>query len=64
MSFYWVYANIDGGSRWHLVYDRDPGLYFIASDFEEDHYDIATYREDFPENKVVGPLTPPEEPTP
>ena len=59
MSFYWIHANIDGQSRWHLVYDKDPGLLFVAADFEEDNYDIVEYRKEFPHNKVVGPIQPP-----
>lgn len=60
MSFYWIHANIDGKPRWHLVYDRDPGLYFVASDFEEDHYDIEEYKKDFPKNIVLGPISEPK----
>ena len=59
MKFYWIHANIDGSARWHLVMDRDPGLFFVASDFEEDEYDIEMYREEFPDNCVVGPIEPP-----
>jgi hypothetical protein len=43
-----------------MVYDKDPGLLFVAIDFEEDHYDIEAYKQDFPHNKVVGPIEPPK----
>jgi len=36
----------------------------VAIDFEEDHYDIDTYRKDFPQNRVVGPIEPPGQYTP
>ena len=53
MHTYWIYANISGAARWHLVYDKRPGLYFVQEDFEEEEYDIETYREEFPDNEVV-----------
>lgn len=53
MNFYYIYANIDGAKKWHLVYDKRPGLYFVQSDFEEDEYDIEMYREEFPQNEVI-----------
>lgn len=52
-NLYWINANISGSSRWHLVYDKRPGLYFVQEDFEEEEYGIETYREDFPDNEVV-----------
>jgi len=54
--YYWVHANISGQAKWHLVYDKKPGLYFIEEDFEEEEYDIAMYREEFPDNEVVDVL--------
>jgi len=56
MRYYWVYANISGQAKWHLVYDKNPGLYFIEEDFEEEEYDIAMYRDEFPDNEVVDVL--------
>ena len=56
MSYYWIHANISGRAKWHLVYDKDPGLYFVSEDFEEEEYDIATYRKEFPDNEVVDVL--------
>lgn len=50
---YYIYANISGAKRWHLVYDKRPGLYFVEEDFEEEEYDIEEYRKDFPDNEVV-----------
>lgn len=64
MSFYWIYANISGKAKWHLVYDRDPGLFFIQEDFEEEEYDIEQYKKDFPDNPVIGPLLQPKAPQP
>lgn len=52
-NFYYIHANISGAKRWHLVYDKRPGLYFIKEDFEEEEYDIELYREEFPDNEVV-----------
>lgn len=52
-NFYWIHANISGASRWHLVYDKRPGLYFIQEDFEEEEYNIGDYCEDFPKNEVI-----------
>lgn len=59
MKFYWVYANIDGRARWHLVMDKDPGLLFVEADFEEEYYDIKTYQEENPSRKVIGPINSP-----
>lgn len=56
MKWYWIHANIDGRARWHMVLDKDPGMYFVESDFEEDEYDIEDYRKDFPHNEVVEVL--------
>jgi len=56
MSYYWVYANVSGRKKWHLVYDKDPGLLFIEEDFEEEEYNIDMYREEFPDNEVVSVL--------
>jgi len=56
MRYYWVHANISGRAQWHLVYDKNPGLYFIAEDFEEEEYDINMYRKDFPGNEIVDVL--------
>ena len=39
-----------------MVYDKNPGLYFIEEDFEEEEYDIAMYREDFPDTEIVDVL--------
>lgn len=52
-NFYWIHANITGQAKWHLVYAKYKGLYFVESDFSEDDYDIETYRVDFPNNEVV-----------
>lgn len=52
-NWYWIYADIDGEKRWHMVFDRQPGLFFVASDFEEEEYDIEEYKKDFPDNEVV-----------
>lgn len=56
MSWYWIHAYIDGRARWHMVYDRGPGLFFVAADLEEEYYDIDTYREEFPDNEVIPVL--------
>jgi len=64
MAYYWIYANISGTKKWHLVYDKDPGLFFIQEDFEEEEYDIEQYKKDFPDNPVIGPLLPPKAPSP
>ena len=53
MHWYYIYANISGRAKWHMVYDRHPGLYFVEEDFEEEEYDIELYREEFPHNEVV-----------
>lgn len=53
MNWYYIHANIDGAKKWHVVYDKRPGLYFVQSDFEEEEYDIEEYRKDFPDNEVV-----------
>lgn len=58
-NYYWIHANIDGRKKWHMVCDKNPGMLFIDEDFEEDEYDIETYREDFPDNQVIGPIRPP-----
>lgn len=55
-NWYHIYANIDGKSRWHMVYDKRPGLYFVELDFEKNKYDIERYRLDFPRNEVVPVL--------
>lgn len=56
MSYYWIHANISGKAKWHLVYDKNPGLYFVGEDFEEEEYDIDMYRKEFPDNEVVDVL--------
>ena len=53
MNFYYINANIDGQRRWHLVADKEPGLYFVAADFEEEEYGIEEYMKDFPDNEVI-----------
>ena len=53
MNYYYINANIDGQRRWHLVMDREPGLLFVAADFEEEEYDIEEYAKDFPDNEVI-----------
>lgn len=52
-NLYFINANISGRAMWHLVYDKQPGLYFIQEDFEEEEYDIEAYREEFTHNEVV-----------
>jgi hypothetical protein len=52
-NLYFINANISGRAMWHLVYDKQPGLYFIEEDFEEEEYDIEAYREEFIHNEVV-----------
>lgn len=56
MNYYWIHANISGKAKWHLVYDKNPGLFFIEEDFEEDEYDIEQYKIDFPDNEIVPVL--------
>ena len=55
-EWYWIHANIDGKKRWHMVFDRRPGLFFVKSDFEEEEYDIDEYQQDFPDNEVIPVL--------
>jgi hypothetical protein len=52
-NLYYIHANISGIKKWHLVYDKQPGLYFIEEDFEEEEYDIELYREEFTHNEVI-----------
>jgi len=52
---YWVKANIDGKGRWHLVVDRGDEVYFPEVDFSEE-MSLEEYKEEFPDNEVVGPL--------
>jgi len=59
-NLYWIYANISGSAKWHLVLDRRPGLYFIQEDFEEEEYDIELYREENPDREVIAVPNPME----
>jgi hypothetical protein len=52
-NLYWINSDIDGQRRWHLVFDKQPGLYFVKEGFEEEAYDIEEYKKDFPDNEVV-----------
>lgn len=56
---YWIKANISGKSRWHIVYDKGPGLYFVQEDFEEDEYDISMWRDEHPDAVVIQIDEPP-----
>lgn len=55
MDVYWVKANIDGKGRWHLAVDRGDEIYFPEVDFSEE-MSLEVYKEEFPDNEVVGPL--------
>jgi len=56
MNYYLIHANISGKAKWHIVYDRKPGLFFVEEDFEEEEYDIDMYCEESPDNEVVDVL--------
>ena len=53
MKIYLIEANITGCKKWHLVVDKNPGMYFVQEDFEEKNFEIETYREEFPDNEVI-----------
>ena len=53
MKTYLIKANITGCKKWHLVVDKNPGMYFVQEDFEEENFEIEAYREEFPNNEVI-----------
>jgi hypothetical protein len=55
MDVYWIKANIDGKGRWYLAVDRGDEICFPEVDFSEE-MSLEVYREEFPDNEVVGPL--------
>lgn len=59
MKAYWVYANVDGAARWHLVLDREGEVDFVEIDFQEE-MEFEEYREEFPHVKIVGPILRPD----
>lgn len=55
MKAYWVYANIDGRARWHLVAERGDEMYFVFADFAEE-MTADEFQEEFPHYKLYGPI--------
>lgn len=60
MDVYWIKMNLEGERRWYLAINRGDEIFFPEIEFSEEMA-FKKYKEEFPENEIVGPLHRPED---